>query len=227
MSTDYTPINNPRTWEKFDERGRAKLHRGSTIVSRLRPGCEVFHLGQRIQDDLARTELADQFALTPPNSFHMTVYEGLKNRAYIGQEEIYPGWLVSSDFPDIVHELRQRLVEADIPPAPELRMRVVGVRPVAEALTLVVEPQDEQMRDDLIQFRANIAEVWGLPVRSLNEYFFHITLGYRLSDPRDTQELNEELTEKYASWATGVPELERPALTIFDDMLAFPPIHYL
>ena len=81
----YTPTSNERTWEKFDADGNARLHRGSTIVSRLNADCDVYRAGQRIQEDLKQTELRDHFALTPPNSFHMTVLEGLKDRSLLGK----------------------------------------------------------------------------------------------------------------------------------------------
>jgi len=223
----YTPTSNERTWEKFDADGNARLHRGSTIVSRLNADCDVYRAGQRIQEDLKQTELRDHFALTPPNSFHMTVLEGLKDRSLLGQKEKWPEWLTAADFPAAVFQLRQRLVDADLPPAPELRMRVSGVKPVSKSLTITLEPEDAEMKKQLEDFRSAVGEAWEIDVASLEEYFFHISLGYRLSAAEEHADLGEELTERYRGWVSGSPRLERPAFTVFDDMLAFPPILYL
>ena len=221
-----------RTFEKFTPNGVAKRHRGSTFVAHVVPNSESYKVCERVQVDVRERGLDNHFALLPPASFHMTVYPGLKSREFEGEEDRWPEWLKSApSMNDAAALMYCRLRENvdQIPELPDLRMRPTGVYDLGISLTVGLEPADEEMAEALKRFREALREILEAKDQNLDSYKFHCSLGYRLTDPELTSDVNRELAELYTGWATELDtlELERPAFNIFDDMLAFPPLVFL
>lgn len=72
---------------------------------------------------------------------------------------------------------------------------------------------------ELDRFRRQAGEVLEIPVAGLDEYAFHCTLGYRLTQCDDAAEL-VDAEGLYDSWIAEQPrvELEDVAFCIFNDM---------
>lgn len=222
------PLNdNPQTFEKFTPEGVAKRHRGSTFVAHVVPNSPSYEVEKRIQDDVRARGMAEHFGLLPPSSFHMTVFPGPKDREIPGEGDKWPAWLSDiADLPTAVHLMRQRLVDADLSPAPELRMRPTHVYDLGLSLTVSLEPADDEMERELYRFRSTLRDVLEIDDPGFDTYRFHSSLGYRLSAPEVTLELNAELAEQYSEWVQEIEifDLERPAFNMFNDMLAFPEV---
>lgn len=219
--------NNPGTFEKFTPEGEAKRHRGSTFVAHVVPGSPSYHVEKRIQDDVRARGLACHFALLPPSSYHMTVFPGPKERSFAGQAEMWPTWLADvEDLPTAVQLMRQRLVDAEIPRLPDLRMAPTHVYDLGKSLTVGLTPADNAMAEALRDFRTALRDTLEINDPDFDTYEFHSSLGYRLSAPEVTEEVNRELAEQYTAWVREIEifDLERPAFNIFNDMLAFPEV---
>lgn len=230
MST-YPLAPDHRTFEKFTPDGVAKRHRGSTFVAHVVPNSRSYEVCQRIQTDVCERSLGHHFALLPPPSFHMTVYPGLKSREFIGEEQRWPEWL--KDAPDMttaagrIHERLRECVD-EIPSPPDLRMMPSGVYDLGISLTVGLVPADDEMEVALRSFRKALCQVLEANDSGLDSYKFHCSLGYRLTAPELTEDVNQDLADRYSDWVQeiGVWELERPAFNIFDDMLSFPPLMF-
>ena len=161
----------------------------------------------------------------------MTVYPGLKSREFAGEEDRWPDWLKSApNMATAAALMCDRLRENvdQIPELPNLRMRPTGVYDLGVSLTVGLVPADEEMAAALKSFREALREILEAKDTNLDSYRFHCSLGYRLTDPELTNDVNQDLSEIYTGWATELDtlELERPAFNIFDDMLAFPPLMF-
>lgn len=223
-------VNNPRTWEKFDSVGEVKRHPGSTFVCHLVTDSPVYRVAKQIREDVVQSGLGQNFALVPPASYHMTVLEGLKNKLFIGQEEKWPAWLAgTADFPEAVAAMRAELVTADVEGLRDVAMEPVGVYPLAEMLTIALQPKDDHVAAELDRFRKDVGGALGIEVADLHDYRFHVTVGYRLTEvEKENTEPENRLEEKYADWATaaGRVDLEPVAFTVFNDMSSYSPLLY-
>lgn len=218
-------VNNPFTLEKFTPEGVAKRHRGSTFVAPVVPDSPSYQVEKRIQDDLSARGLDCHFALLPPSSYHMTVFPGLKDRSLADQAGAWPAWLSDvKDFPTAVELMRNRLIKADIPVLPDLRMRPTHIYDLGISFTVGLEPADDEMDQALREFRTALRNVLEIHDPEFDTYEFHSSLGYRLTAPEVTEDINAELAEEYTSWVTEIDvfDLERPGFNIFNDMLSFP-----
>ncbi|HCT9179805.1 TPA: DUF1868 domain-containing protein [Corynebacterium aurimucosum] len=224
-----TKIANPHTWEKFTERGDVRRHPGSTFVAHVPEGSEFQQVEIRIQDDIKSRGWETDYGFTVPSSFHMTLLNGLKHRALLGQKEAWPAWLNETvDFPDSVFRMRQRLVEANIEGPKSLAVRAVEMYPLDEHLTIKLRPADESVRQEIERFRSEVGEVLDIPVTSLDHYQLHSTLGYRLTKAEGSLEKLSEAEELYNSWLQemGDINLEPAFFSLFNDMQSFPPLLY-
>lgn len=225
----YSLSPDHRTFEKFTTDGVAKRHRGSTFVAHVVPESRSYQLGERIQSDVRERGLGDHFALLPPSSFHMTVYPGLKGREFDGEEARWPDWLKAApDMTTAVVMMHDRLRENfdSIPRLRDLRMTPTHVYDLGISLTIGLEPADQKMADSLHEFRSALCAVLEARDINLESYRYHCSLGYRLTAPEHTADVNQDLATRYTEWAQELEifELERPAFNVFDDMLAFPPL---
>ncbi|MCT1462955.1 hypothetical protein [Corynebacterium sanguinis] len=80
---------------------------------------------------------------------------------------------------------------------------------------------------ELDRFRRQAGEVLEIPVAGLDEYAFHCTLGYRLTQCDDGAEL-VDAEGLYVSWIAEQPrvEIEDVAFCIFNDMQSFPLLYF-
>lgn len=223
-------VNEPGTWEKFEPSGVAKRHPGSTFVSYLVVDSPLYQAGERIIADVRAMGMAGDFGLLPPSSLHMTVMEGLKEPSLLSQDEKWPEWLARYEsFPEAVAAMRVRLAEADIRAPRDVVMRPSGVAPIGERLTIDLVPATDAMATELDRFRREVGAVLEMPVPGLDEYRFHNSLGYRLTEPTDEDaEVREAMQKKYEGWVRTVDQadLEPVAFQIFNDMLSFSPLLY-
>lgn len=229
--SNYPLAPDHRTYEKFTPDGVAKRHRGSTFVAHVVPNSESYEVCQRIQSDVHERGLGHHFALLPPPSFHMTVYPGLKSREFHGEEDRWPEWLKAApDMTTAVRWMHDRLRENtdSVPPLPDLRMTPTGVYNLGISLTVGLIPADEEMESALSQFRQALCNILEANDKDLDSYKFHCSLGYRLTAPELSDEVNQDLADRYSEWAHEISlwDLERPAFNVFDDMLSFPPLMF-
>ena len=106
-------------------------------------------------------------------------------------------------------------------------MRPATLWPIGWALSIRLAPADDATAAELTRFRTEAAEL--LEITPSQDYEFHSSFGYRLTQWESDTPRIDRLTERYRSWVTEVDEVDLAptAFNVFDDMLAFPPLSYL
>ncbi|MDO4241606.1 MAG: DUF1868 domain-containing protein [Microbacteriaceae bacterium] len=216
----------PAIREKWDSHGRARRHYGSTFVCEVVTDSPLYELGLRMQDEVVRRGIAHNYGMLPPSSYHMTVADGLKLPLYVGQADRWPAELRDLPFTEAASIMRQRLVEAAIPAPKPLEMAVTGVHPLEQSLTVLLGSATSEVAAELSRFRNAVYDALGMNVADVDGYQFHMSLGYRLTEPDAAAEPLAELYELFTGWAAEVEraDLEPVGFCVFADMYSFPQI---
>ncbi|MDO4241135.1 MAG: DUF1868 domain-containing protein, partial [Microbacteriaceae bacterium] len=194
--------------EKWDSHGRAKRHYGSTFVCEVVTDSPLYQLGVRIQDEVVRRGIAHNYGMLPPSSYHMTVADGLKLPSYERQYDRWPAELRDLPFSEATSIMRQRLVDAAIPAPKPLEMAVTGVHPLEQSLTVLLGPATPEVAAELSRFRHAVYETLGMNVADVDGYQFHMSLGYRLTEPDAAAEPLAELYELFTGWAAEIDRVD-------------------
>lgn len=212
---DATPA---RLGIRYDAAGRFLPEPGNTVVCHLRPGSPELAALLSARDRLRVMPEADRFAFTPPDSLHVTLFQGV-----IDTRRRAPYW--PADLPTdapieaaTAHLLRK--LEGFRPPA-SFALRPVALTPVG----LVVEGAHEADVWALAEWRDALADRFGYRHPDHAAYVFHATLAYpidwlpadRLRAWRNV--LDEALADLIA--AAPVFRLAPPAFCRFADMCRF------
>jgi hypothetical protein len=148
----YRPGQYPR-WigHKFSSEGCALHYPGNTVLVHL-PAASPFR--KRLQDlhnILENHELASAFALLPPSSWHMTVYEGVTDRIRLRQS--WPSNLALDSSLAVCHaNFANQLAEFEhrLGPKGVGEMEVVGFEPIEDGIGLTLRAtggQEGPLRD--------------------------------------------------------------------------------
>ncbi len=159
---------------KFTPDGQPVTCRGNTAICHVDKKSHAFAALVAAQDRLKGGPLADGFTFLPPESFHMTIFEGVID--YMRSADRWPGHLPTDAPIDTVTEdfaarlrnigLAQRLQASPIGIFGGFSVQMTGADASEEALL--------RLTRDQLQEATNL-------VRPDHEtYRFHITLGYNL-----------------------------------------------
>ena len=160
--------------QKFTPDGQPVTCRGNTAICHVDKGSDAFAALVAAQDRLKAGPLADGFTFLPPESFHMTIFEGVID--YMRSADRWPGHLPTDASIDTVTEdfaarlrnvgLAQRLQASPTSLFGGFSVRMSGADASEEALL--------RLTRDQLQNATNL-------VRPDHEaYGFHITLAYNL-----------------------------------------------
>jgi hypothetical protein len=201
---------------RLDEAGRFLPIAGNTVIRHVRKGSRSMDMLVEVQERLRRAEFGEHFAYLPPDSFHMTVFEGVVHDRR--RPDAWPeGVALDRPVAETTALYRQRLAGFA---APDFAMRGAGVSP----LGLLVEgatPEDEHV---VRKFREHLTAPFGYRQDVHDAYRFHITLSYvRCLLPEAAIGTYVSLCAELSALvqAFGPLELERPALCTFDDLTHF------
>lgn len=215
----------PYLGKRFDADRRPLPCPGNTMIGHIRPG-PIRDALTAARDRLAAAPAGDCFAWLPPDSYHMTLYDGV----LYGRRE--PGYWPPALAPDAPDAEADAFVFARLgalaPPAP-FRMTPVALEPARGAgvwLRLAPETAAEERRIRL--FRDACAEAVGLADRPGHaDYPFHVTLAYGVAwpDAAAAQTFDAALAEAEATLRLAAPliEIGPPELCRFADMTRFEP----
>lgn len=211
----------PHAGVRFDAAGRFLSTPGNTVVCHVVPGSATVRALLEVRDGLAALPWSDRLAWTPPESYHMTVFQGvIEGRRAPG----YWPEAVALDSPiEAATRLYRERLEGFRNRNP-FRMRSAGVTPLGLVVTGATPADEAAIR----AMRDALAEPFGYRHPDHDDYVFHITLAY-LKDwlPEDAGPTwlpaLEALSAGFAARAPVI-ELEGPAFCVFDDMTAFRPL---
>ncbi|MEU4342379.1 DUF1868 domain-containing protein [Nocardia sp. NPDC023852] len=215
---------------KWDIHGNAQRFTGNTFVSPIPRNSAFFHAQIKAQDRLRASAFSRHYVLTPYNSFHMTVLDGV-NQDQLGTAD-WPTWMAhATSTVDTNIPFLRRLESARLDVPRTVTMRADGLRDMATGFIVALAPIDIATAEALNRFRDQVTELLGLSRTGFGTYRFHSTMGYRLVEPLPSEHeelhaLQNEITEYFAGDA-GTVTVDPLAFNIFDDMLAFPQLTVL
>jgi hypothetical protein len=214
-----TPV--PHLGTRFDATGRFLPERGNTVVAHVLPGSPTDRALRGLRDRLVAAPWAGHFAFTEPESYHMTVFEGVvetRPDPAAWPEGIGPQAGVDA----ATRAMTDRLAAFSPPPA--FRMRVAGVTPFGLALTGASTPDEANAR----AWRDALSRALRLRTPTHDAYRFHTTLAYARSwvAPSDLPPITAAMDAVTREVQARLPVLDLgpPSFCTFADMNAFPPV---
>ncbi len=213
----------PAVGAKYYPDGEVRRFPGNTVLCPVPSGSPEMTALIGLRDRLMALAEARAFAFTPPESYHMTVFEGVNE-----QERLADSWtrhhaldapldLVTSDF-------CSRLQGLAFPDGFEIRP--VGVRksPRGGFLVELAEPPGSGLR----RVRDALSECLGIRKPRHESYRFHITLSYQIHwlPAAAAGPLSAAIDDAFSMFRDECPvvSLEAPAFCTFEDMHWFEPI---
>ena len=161
---------------------------------------------------------AGQFLMTPEDSLHMTVSEGV-----IETRRTSDGWPPdlerTAPIDDVTAMYLERLT--NFAPPKGFKVRVTGIYPMG----LILEGATDADKSALNEWRARLAELLGFRHKEHDAYTHHMTFGYATSWLTDAEveawEVGLRSILEGLIKAGGAVPLDRPAFCTFSDMTRF------
>lgn len=209
---------------RFDREGKFLPERGNTVVRHVIPGSDSEAALVELRAALMALPYGGHFAYTVPESYHMTVFEGVIDTRR--QPRFWPDNLpFDVGIDHATHFLDERLATFSGPGTFE--MRPVQVIPVGLVLSGVDDGDEHTAR----AWRDALVAPFGYRSPQHDGYVLHATLAY-IKDrlPEEAIALyREAMTELTVDFIDAVPTLELgpSAFCSFEDMNAFPVMRLL
>ncbi|KAM0425415.1 hypothetical protein ACHAPT_009472 [Fusarium lateritium] len=218
---------------KFNPEGVAQLYRGNTTVCHIPPSSPIISgLHAVFKTFESHPKLAKYVRLLPPDSWHMTVFDGVREAEC--EPGMWPPGLLKQPLQEATADFSQRLrkfgrqLEAE-GLAPPYKMKVRGFEiPAPVGIGLQVEGATPEEEKRMRRLRDRLSDVLGFRAPNHETYQFHITIAYFLRhvDGADQIELHGVLTELLSRFNSEF-ELGSVEFCTFDTMLAFLRVFYL
>ena len=210
--------------QKFDAHGNVLRFPGNTLLCHVPLFTPLSDALTAVRDRIGTSAHADALALLPPESYHMTVFEGVNDLARI--RERWPAALpLNATMAECTRHMDDKLRAFDLGCDLPLRMKLdePGQQLMIGAMRLV--PADAGEAHKLRELRDRLARHLGMRTPWHDSYAFHITHSY-LIKLMSLDALKQALafhaglyTELVAQ--LGVITLGAPEFCTFNDMQAF------
>jgi hypothetical protein len=204
---------------KFDINGNAKDYQGNTIISFLNSELyDIYREGVLVREAFMKSEISKSFAFLPPSSFHVTILQLC--REIDRGTSIWPKIFSPSEPFSNIDEKLKRIVD-EIPKPHGVKVEVDQCFPVYIRLKTSSEEDERKIRT----YREEVSRATGIKHPGHNEYAFHMTFSYKISELTLKEEaLEKDLCDKYTEILKNniAPfELPVPEFVIFNNMLSY------
>ena len=207
--------------EKFNADGSARLFPGNTVLCHVVPESSTMKLLKRFQQDILAQSWVKNFAMLPPSSYHMTVFDLVCDD--VRSEEDWTFLLPLDEPMEAVDAMAlERWQGAPTPPMPNVALDWLDI---GDYITMRLKPKDEASNTELRDYRDALSELFGVRHPNHESYFFHLTYAYGITSLDDEEK--EAIAEFVKEWKPVLEaglssiELKPPALCFFDDMTHF------
>ena len=218
FSKSRNPGKPPHLGTRYDRAGRFLLEPGNTIICHVTRGSKTMEALVEARETYLAMPEATQFAFTPVESLHMTLFQGIIE--YRRRPAYWPS-SVALDTPiaEMTEIMRERLARFEI--REPFRVEVTGARPSG----LLVDGKTSADRAAMRAWRDALAEWLGYRHPDHDTYPFHITFDYPI------ERLEDEALPRWQAMLDAVGgdlrgrlpvlELDPPAFCSFEDMKHF------
>ncbi|KAH6692363.1 RNA ligase/cyclic nucleotide phosphodiesterase [Plectosphaerella plurivora] len=218
---------------KFNPEGDAQYYPGNTTVCHIPASSPLIPGLQAVYDAIAaHPKFSKTVRLLPPDSWHMTVFDGL--REHECEPGMWPPGLAKRPLAEATASFAESLrafgpqLEAE-GLAPPYRMKARGIEfPAPVGIGLQVEGATPEEEKRMRRLRDRLSDVLGFKAPNHYVYGFHVTIAYFLRhfDGENGVELGALLREMDKKLDVEF-ELGAVEFCTFDTMLAFPRLFYL
>ncbi|WP_439894267.1 DUF1868 domain-containing protein (plasmid) [Ralstonia sp. 25C] len=211
---------------KFHRDGTVRRFPGNTILCHVPRPSALWNALVAVRDQLSDSGATEHLTFLPPESYHMTVFEGATDHTRTA------GFWPADLPPDTplgicTRHLERKLTRFDIGCELPLRMTIAEPSLQVRAGVIALTPVDDAEHCKLRILRDRLSEHLAIRHPTHDAYVFHITLAYPLTamTPEDTAALLDRQAACAGWLRRQVPvfELGPPAFCTFNDMHAFVP----
>ncbi|WP_269929200.1 DUF1868 domain-containing protein [Kocuria massiliensis] len=200
--------------------------RGWTVVAEVPDFSPWRRQARRAMRRLHEASGPGEWSHHPLSSLHMTVFPGLTEYDLEPDRFGEARWGPDQTIEGLTRECLRRIEASAVPCIGPLEVEILGLDSRRDEVRVLVEITDSRQRQRVARFRELLREVlqWAAP--GFDDYRFHITLAYRLTDGRLRESLAGERFAHVVSPAIrpGRIELAAPAFCVIDSMVSFPPL---
>ncbi|GLQ91619.1 DUF1868 domain-containing protein [Dyella acidisoli] len=216
--------------QKFDAHGNVLRFPGNTLICHLPLFTPLSNALTAVRDRIKAAPHADCLAMLPPESYHMTVFEGVndQNRTRERWPEELP---LNVTLAECTRHMANKLQTFDLGIDLPLRMKLAepAEQLMIGAMSLV--PADAEEAHKLRDLRDRLATHLGFRTPWHDSYTFHMTHSY-LIQSMSLEAIKQALalqSELYAEWVApaGTITLGAPEFCTFIDMQAFDNLFFL
>ncbi|KAH0841384.1 hypothetical protein AYO21_04981 [Fonsecaea monophora] len=217
---------------KFSPDGLAQRYPGNTTICHIPLDSPLISGLRAIHDALgSHATLAHFFRLVPPETWHMTVLDGVREIECEG--DMWPEDLekrpldeYTVEFSKTLGELGDQLQSEGL--APPYKMRVRGFDPAVVGVGLEIEGATDEEEKRMRRLRDRLADAMGFRAPRHDMYIFHVTVAYLLRhvDGDDRLALNKTFAELLPKVKMEF-DLGAVEFCVFQDMCAYPRLFYL
>ena len=218
-------ICTPGCGGKFDTRGNVLPWPGNTFLCHIDRMSAAFRALVDVQDRVRSSEFGRYFTYLPPESFHVTVFQGWS--PFLKEDGIWPEGLGRDVTRDEMTSILRSQVSGLILPQ-GYRIRSDGLFALH---SLTVRGADNWQERSLRYTRNVLRDATRICPKDFDGYVFHISLGYQLRWvgeclARDMVAFSDELGRDFEA---TVPEIQLGPceLCSFDTMHHFEPVRLL
>jgi hypothetical protein len=213
--------------QKFSSDGKVQRYPGNTVICHIpRPGACFDELGKTyatLRREIG-SEVARKFTWLPPDSYHVTIFDGVTNAFRLPGD--WPQMLPLDASMDVCDQyVGERLRTLTLGFDPPLRL-VIDEGAIAGSLgTVPLRPIDEAENARLRDLRDRISAATGVRHAGHDSYRFHTSFAYYVSQfkPQEEKDYRAKFVNSVRRLRDAVPVLElgAPEYCLFEDMFAF------
>ncbi|UJF17987.1 DUF1868 domain-containing protein [Vibrio sp. SS-MA-C1-2] len=220
MTINYAPAVD----FKFHKDGTVRTFKGNTFLCHLDQTTETYKTVVWAQEQLKAMKCADNYAFLPTSSFHMTVFEGLCDQVR-DEADLWSSKLTNTLSIEETTEIFKEWI-SDIKTPRHFELVFDAVVNTANGGTLLrIKPANNETTQAITACREKISEATGIRHAVHDEYFFHVTLSYKIVhlDDVEQQELADtcqRITERLQQ-EFGTVRHNEVEYCYFDNMFKF------
>jgi hypothetical protein len=215
---------------KFDADGGVLRYPGNTIICHVPLFSPLSDALVAVRDQLKASEFGSYLAFLPPESYHMTVFEGAthaQRKAGFWPADLAPDAPLGA----CTHHFEQALMNFDPACEMPLRMKVADGPAQPDIGSMKLIPVDDAENRKLRGLRDRLSSCLSIRRPDHDQYVFHITLAYHVKPMTHAQaHACQQFQAESFAWlaqAASTIELGAPEFCVFNDMYAFDNQFYL
>lgn len=207
---------------KFNEDGSVRFFPGNTLICKIKEGSAVYPLLTAISDQYKALTGAHKYAFLPPESFHMTMIQGVCDQDR--RKALWSRYLPLDTPLEAVDDYFEEQFKS-VPRLAETRMRFDYIDYSKDIIIIWLVPDSDGDTENLKRYRNQVSEALGIRFPDHDSYGFHISIAYKLwklteEEEREisyiTEQLNQRCRAEFPSFILNPPEI-----TYFKDMFYF------